>query len=313
MNPFFQEVYKGLTAPFKQLSSKYFYDAAGDKIFEEIMDCPEYYLTNCELEVMATQSNGIIDAIQQHHPAFDVIELGPGNAKKSFYFLQEMQRRQVPFTYFPIDISENVIQQLESTLPQQLPGIRIGALPGEYLQMLKKARQLSKRPKLVLFMGANIGNFSPGDAALFIRELRSLLAPGDMLLTGFDLVKDPRIILAAYNDRAGVTKRFNLNLLHRMNRELEANFVLSQFDHFPTYDPQTGTCKSFLVSLQKQEVRLGEADFIHFEEGEPILTENSQKYTLPWIEEMARTSGFTVSRHFFDEKHWFTDSLWRCS
>lgn len=312
MNAFYQDVYNGLTAPFKQLSSKYFYDATGDSIFEEIMDCPEYYLTNCELEILSQQSGAIIDAILCHHSGWDVVELGPGNAKKSGFFLREMMQRGILFTYFPIDISENVIRQLEQTLPQHIPGVRVHPLPGEYLQMLGRVPQFSNRPRLVLFMGANIGNFSPGEARDFIRELRKLLTPGDLLLIGFDLVKDPRIILAAYNDRAGVTRRFNLNLLHRMNRELEANFEPARFEHFPTYDPQTGACKSYLVSLADQEVRLGEADFIRFAKGEPILTENSQKYSLAQIGAMAALNGFKVLKHFSDQQAWFTDSLWQC-
>lgn len=312
MNQFYQDVLKGLSAPFKQLDSKYFYDQQGDRIFEEIMDCPEYYLTNCELEILSRQSSAIIDAALAHHPSFDVIELGAGNAMKSCFFLKELMRKEVPFTYFPIDISANVIRQLEQDLPVTLPGIGVQALQGEYLDMLRRVHALSKRSKLVLFLGANIGNFSVEKAGQFCREIRKQLSPGDLLLVGFDLAKDPRTILAAYNDRAGITKRFNINLLHRMNRELEADFDTAQFDHFPTYDPQTGTCKSYLVSLRDQYVRLGEADFVFFKKGEPILTENSQKYTLAQIETMAVQCGYQLCRHFFDSRNWFVDSLWEC-
>lgn len=312
MNQFYQDVFKGLSAPFKQLDSKYFYDQHGDQIFEEIMDCPEYYLTNCELEILSQQSNAIIDAALAHHPQFDVVELGAGNAMKSCFFLKELMRLEVPFTYFPIDISANVIRQLEHDLPQTIPGIQLQALQGEYLDQLRRVHALSKCKKLVMFLGANIGNFSVEKARLFCQEIRKQLSPGDLLLVGFDLAKDPRTILAAYNDKAGITKRFNINLLHRINRELEANFDTTQFDHYPTYDPQTGTCKSYLVSLQDQYVRLGEADFIFFKRGEPILTENSQKYTLAQIETLAVQCGYQVGRHFFDSRHWFVDSLWEC-
>lgn len=313
MNQFYQDVLKGLSAPFKQLDSKYFYDQQGDRIFEEIMECPEYYLTNCELEILSQQSSAIVDAALAHHPQFDVVELGAGNAMKSSFFLKELMKQEVPFTYFPIDISANVIRQLEHDLPVTIPGIRLQALQGEYLDMLRRVNALSERSKLVLFLGANIGNFSVEKARQFCREIRKQLSPGDLLLIGFDLAKDPRTILAAYNDRAGITKRFNINLLHRMNRELEANFDTAQFDHFPTYDPQTGACKSYLVSLQDQHVRLGEADFIFFKKGEPILTENSQKYTLAQIETMAAQCSYQVGRHFFDSRHWFVDSLWECA
>ena len=312
MNLFYQDVLKGLSAPFKQLDSKYFYDQQGDHIFEEIMQCPEYYLTGCEQEILSQQSGAIVDTILAHHSSFDVIELGAGNALKSSFLLREMMYKKIPFTYFPVDISANVIQQLQQELPAAIPGIRIQALQGEYMDGLGRAGTLSKQSKLVLFLGANIGNFSPEKGRLFCREIRRLLSPGDLLLTGFDLAKDPRTILAAYNDKAGITKRFNLNLLHRINRELEADFDPAQFDHYPTYDPQTGACKSYLVSLQDQQVRLGEADFIFFKKGEPILTENSQKYTLAQIETLVVQGGYGLCRHFFDLKEWFVDSLWEC-
>ncbi len=310
MNTFFEDVLQGLSAPLKQLDSKYFYDKEGDRLFEEIMKCPEYYLTNCELEILSKQSGFIIDSISSFHKDFDVIELGAGNAFKSSLFLKELFQRKVAFTYFPIDISENIIQLLEEQLPLAIAGINMHALCGEYLDMLQKASVLTKRNKLVLFLGSNIGNFSKYEAQQFCMKIRDHLAPGDILLTGFDLAKNPRTILDAYNDKAGITKQFNLNLLNRINRELEADFKPSQFDHYPVYDPQTGACKSYLVSMQDQVVCIGEADFIFFNEGEPILTEISQKYKIDEIEKMADECGFKLLNNFCDSRKWFTDSLW---
>jgi L-histidine N-alpha-methyltransferase len=310
MNKFFLDVFKGLSAPLKHLDSKYFYDETGDRLFQEIMDCPEYYLTKCELEILSKQSHSIIDFMLSRHESFDVVELGAGNALKSGYFLRELIHKNVPFTYYPIDISFNVISLLEKELPEAIPRLKMHTLCGEYIEMLKKASALSDRPKVILFLGSNIGNFSPESAAQFFIEIKRHLNPGDMLLTGFDLKKDPRVILNAYNDKAGITRQFNLNLLHRINRELEADFKTSQFDHFPTYDPQTGACKSYLVSLQDQVVRIGEADFITFREGEPISTEISQKYSLDEIEGMADQGGYKLMNNFFDSRNWFVDSLW---
>ena len=310
MNTFFKDVLTGLSAPMKRLDSKYFYDKEGDRLFEEIMNCPEYYLTNCELEILSSQSSIIIEAISSFHKEFDVVELGAGNALKSRYFLQELVRKNIPFTYFPIDISQNVIRLLQEEMPVAIPGLDMHALHGEYLDMLQNAGALTNRNKVVLFLGSNIGNFSRNQALQFCREIRKHLAPGDLLLTGFDLAKNPRTILDAYNDKAGFTKQFNLNLLHRINRELEADFNPEQFDHYPVYDPQTGSCKSYLVSTVDQVVRIGEADFIFFKEGEPILTEISQKYRIDEIEQMAAGSGYKLVNNFYDSKKWFTDSLW---
>lgn len=310
MNTFYEDVLRGLSASAKHLESKYFYDKEGDRLFGEIMKCPEYYLTNCELEILSKQSRSIIDTISSYHKEFDVVELGAGNALKSSFFLKELLLNKVSFTYFPIDISGNIIQSLEEELPVSIPGIRMHGLRGEYLEMLQKASALSIRNKLVLFLGSNIGNFSKDEAKQFCIDIREHLAPGDMLLTGFDLAKNPHTIMDAYNDKAGITKHFNLNLLQRINRELEADFNLLQFDHYPVYDPQTGSCKSFLVSLQEQVVCIGEADFIYFKEGETIRTEISQKYSIDAIEKMAGDCGYKMLNNFFDNKNWFTDSLW---
>ncbi len=311
MNSFYEDVFSSLSAPVKTLESKYFYDAAGDRLFEQIMASPEYYLTNCELEILSETSSEIIQAITAFYPAFDVVELGAGNAMKSGFFLKEMKKRSIPFTYFPVDISQNVISLLEEKLPLEIPGLRMHTLNGEYIDMLQKASALSTRNKLVLFLGSNVGNFSTEQARNFFRKVREQLNPGDMILTGFDLAKNPATILAAYNDRLGVTKAFNFNLLKRINRELDADFKPEQFDHYPSYDPGTGACKSFLVSLQDQVVRIGEADFIFFKEGETIQTEISHKYRVDQVEQLADKCGYELVDNFYDSKKWFVDSLWK--
>ena len=308
---FIKDVLAGLSASPKKLQSKYFYDAAGDKLFQEIMNCPEYYLTNCEMEIFSEQTAAIVQTLIGNFESFDLIELGAGDATKSVFLLQELLSKKVDFTYLPIDISSNVIQQLEQNLPQKLPGLQMHGLNGDYFDMLKEASQLSSRPKVVLFMGSNIGNMPVKEAQQFCQALRHQLSPNDLLIIGFDLKKNPKTILAAYNDAAGITKNFNLNLLKRINRELEADFDLKQFDHYPTYDPATGACKSYLVSLKKQQVKLGE-HLIGFEENELIDMEVSQKYHLQETDALAKQAGFEPVAHFFDGKKWFVDVVWEC-
>jgi uncharacterized SAM-dependent methyltransferase len=203
-----------------------------------------------------------------------------------------------------------VIGLLEDTLPDQLPGLQMKGIAGEYFEGLKKTDKAG-RMKLVMFMGSTIGNMLPPDALAFCRELRSRLNPGDMVLIGFDLKKNPQTILAAYNDAGGITKKFNINLLKRINRELGANFNTAKFMHYPTYDPQTGACKSFLVSLAKQEVHIGEVT-ISFEKDEPVYMEISQKYNVKETEEMAMSAGFKPVSYYYDSKKSFTDVLWQC-
>ncbi|CAL1517650.1 L-histidine N(alpha)-methyltransferase [Chitinophaga sp. MM2321] len=309
---FYNDVVKGLTAPQKYLDPKYFYDAAGDQLFQQIMQCHEYYLTGCEMEILSDQSATIAAALEKYAGTFDVVELGAGDATKSIRLLQQLHTNGIDYTYFPIDISGNVIRQLETTLPVKLPQLQLRGLNGEYFDMLQLVNGYSTKKKVLLFMGANIGNFNMATARSFCQQLRQYLQPGDLLLTGFDLKKHPQIILNAYNDSAGITRAFNFNLLQRINRELQADFNLSKFEHFPTYDPGTGACKSYLVSLEQQAVHIGTDVSITFRENEALYMEISQKYTPEETDQLAAQTGFKPVARFFDSKKWFVDCLWKC-
>jgi uncharacterized SAM-dependent methyltransferase len=210
----------------------------------------------------------------------------------------------------PIDISENVISYLNVTLPVTLPGLQITGLNGEYFDMLEKAASISNKRKVVLFLGSNIGNMPVSEAEAFCRNLNNHLSAGDMLLIGFDLKKNPKTVLAAYNDKGGITKRFNFNLLERINRELDGDFNLNQFEHYPTYDPEIGSCKSYLVSLADQQVKIKRLEPIHFAKDECIFMEISQKFTVSQTDQLAKNNGFKPVNHFFDNKKWFIDVIW---
>ncbi|MFC4210926.1 L-histidine N(alpha)-methyltransferase [Pedobacter lithocola] len=307
---FLQETLAGLSAEPKRMFSKYFYDEVGDHIFQQIMDMEEYYLTNAEMEIMQYQASGLADAISTENEAFDLIELGAGDATKSIHLLKMLLAKNLNFKYYPIDFSEHVIDDLELNLPIKLPELEFEGLNGDYFDMLKKAAEISERKKVVLFMGANIGNMNVNEAKEFCLSLKQLLSPNDILIIGFDLKKNPHQILAAYNDRAGITRSFNLNLLSRINRELDGNFDLNAFEHYASYDPETGACKSYLISLKNQVVNIGSAA-IHFSENEFILMEISQKYSLNEIDELAQSSGFQLVIYFTDQQKYFVDAVWR--
>ena len=311
MDNFLKDVLKGLQSSPKYLQSKYFYDKKGDELFQKIMASDEYYLTNCEMEIFTTQTAAIADAVMDEQQPLDVIEFGAGDATKSSYLLKELLKRKATGTYFPIDISDNIIQLLNKTLPPMLPGLNIHGLNGEYFSMLSKANEISNNKKLVLFLGANIGNFKFNEMPQFCSRLRNELSQGDLVLIGFDLKKHPRKIRNAYDDTQGFTRQFNLNLLTRINRELHANFDTEQFDHYASYDPDNGACKSYLVSLAKQDVYIGENNLIHFEKDETIFMEISQKYSIEVINNTALESGFTPVAYFFDGNKYFTDVIWR--
>ncbi|OQP39957.1 dimethylhistidine N-methyltransferase [Niastella yeongjuensis] len=310
---FYKDVIAGLRAEQKYLQSKYFYNAKGDRLFQEIMRCEEYYPFSSELEIFSQRTAELVTAITDQTGSFDLIELGAGDCTKSGYLLKELLKRQVEFTYMPIDISANIISYLVGKLPIAVPGVQVMGLHGEYGEMLAKASALSCRRKVILFLGSNLGNMLPDQALAFSRTLRSHLQQKDMVIVGLDLKKDPRTILAAYNDKAGITKQFNLNLLERINKELKADFDLTNFAHYPTYDPVTGSCKSYLISQSDQVVQItnkGSFEKIHFKKGEAIYMEVSQKYTTSEIDQMAMKAGFKTAAQFYDSKAWFVDTLW---
>ncbi|HYJ64467.1 MAG TPA: L-histidine N(alpha)-methyltransferase, partial [Parafilimonas sp.] len=268
--------------------------------------------TNCEMEILKMQSPDIASTIFASEKNFDVVELGAGDCSKSIYLLRQIFRRNKNFTFFPVDISTHVIDLIEEDLPKKVRGLNIHGLNGEYIEMLKQANYISAKRKLVLFMGSNIGNMNHEQSIAFCKEVRTCLQPGDCLLIGFDLKKDPQIILNAYNDKQGVTREFNLNLLRRINAELNADFTIENFKHFPVYNPESGECKSYLVSMCKQKVSIGDTEIIEFDEYETIHTEISVKYSIEQINEIAHLSGFETIEHFYDSKDWFVDVLWQC-
>jgi len=311
MNQFLDDVLDGLQATPKYLQSKYFYDKKGDELFQKIMSCDEYYLTDYELEIFSTQTAELANIIINQHQTFDVVELGPGNAIKSMYLLKELVNKNALSTYFPVDISNNIIRLLYKRLPEELPQLAIHGLNGEYLEMLTSAKKISDKIKVVLFLGSNIGNISIEEVPQFCRQLRSKLSKGDMVLIGMDLKKNPKKILAAYNDSQGYTREFNLNLLRRINRELNADFSLNDFEHYATYDPGSGACKSYLVSRKAQRVNIADVTIV-FEKDEAIFMEISQKYTIAQSNEIALKSGFEPIANFFDKRKYFVDVIWKC-
>lgn len=305
----FNDIIIGLRQTPKKLPSKYFYDTKGDKLFQDIMNSPEYYLTDCELEIFTTQSQRMVDLISNSDEPFDLIELGPGDCLKSFHLLQKLIQGKKKFTYVPIDISENIVRYLKGTLPVELPGLHVNGLKGDYFDMLDKATAISGNRKIILCLGGNIGNMPKDEAILFLNELHGHLVTGDIVILGFDLVKNPNIIRAAYDDGAGITGRFNLNLLERINRELDADFNLDLFEHFCTYNPENGACKSYLISLADMEIHI-QGEIIRFKKDEFIWMEISQKYTISQINELAYLAGFLPLDNLLDSKNWFTDTIW---
>ena len=309
---FARDVMHGLSESPKYLPSKYFYDKTGDRLFQEIMELEEYYLTRCEFEIFQNSKQEFLNHFLAQSKAFDLIEFGAGDGKKTKVLLEHFMERGADFTYKPIDISANALDSLESDLRHGMPQLKLETLQGEYFSVLSQLDKTSDRTKVVLFLGSNIGNFLRPVALDFLKQLANTLKKGDMLLLGVDLVKDPTVISKAYNDSKGITARFNLNLLHRINSELAANFDLDKFSHFPLYNPISGTSRSFLISRERQTVTIEKLNAsFHFNAWEPIHTEYSHKYRLEELDQLAESSGFETVEHYFDARKYFTDGIWR--
>ncbi len=305
-----EDVIAGLSGTPKKISSRWFYDEKGDKLFQDIMQLPEYYLTRAEYSVLSKNAKIIFSFFNFEKP-IQIVELGAGDGKKTRVLFNYLLAHERPFEYIPIDISQNALNQLENALKEEYSGINIQSIQTDYFTALKSEALQSDKSKLILFLGSNVGNLNESDAVDFFSKLHMALKPGDGVLIGFDRTKNPEIILAAYNDKAGVTRDFNLNLLSRLNRELGANFELKNWQHLPKYDDQKKSALSYLKSLKDQSVYFEKADkTFSFTEGELIHTEISRKFDLVDIQNLASVSGFKVAANFNHNEPLYTDSLW---
>ena len=305
---FKKDVLAGLSSSPKFLSSKYFYDEIGDELFVQIMNMPEYYLTNSEFEIFSTKSNELINAFDvNENEVFELIELGAGDGTKTKELLKELINSEYNFKYVPIDISQHALDNLEETLAKELPDLEVEKQQGDYFGVLSSLKE-RKSKKVVLFLGSNIGNLTDDLSANFLNQLNNSLNKNDVLLLGVDLIKPVEVVLPAYNDTAGITAKFNLNLLHRMNKELGANFNINQFKHDPCYTEEEGIAKSYLTSKIDQivEVKAINKQF-KFIAGEKIHTEISRKYNDEIISNILEETSFNIKTRITDTKEYFAD------
>ncbi len=311
---FADDILNGLSLIPKSLSSKYFYDDEGSRLFQEIMKLPEYYLTRAEFEIFQAQSPDIFEAFEADASAFDLIELGAGDGTKTSLLVEHFLEQHTDFSFVPIDISSEALNLLTEKFTEKFPDLKIQAEQGDYFRTLETFKEKSDRKKIILFLGSNIGNFSQSQALDFFKHLHEVMNPQDLIFIGFDLHKNPKTILRAYDDANGITAKFNLNLLKRINRELGANFNTEEFSHYAAYHPTEHAARSFLISQKQQTVHIETLNqSFEFEKWEPIFMEVSQKYNLQMIEELARKSGFEIVKNFFDSNNFYTNSLWKPS
>jgi L-histidine N-alpha-methyltransferase len=303
-----EDVEQGLASSHKTLPCKLFYDQAGSALFEQITELPEYYLTRTELEILRERGGEIAEEVR---PGVTVVELGSGTATKTTTLLQAFSRRQMRVPYFPVDISPAALAEARERVESQCSRVSVRPVVADFSHGFAFLRTIPGR-KLVLYLGSSIGNFDPGPAIEMLSQIRSQLTSGDALLLGTDLVKDPAILVPAYDDAQGVTEQFDKNILARLNRELGANFDLDFFRHVAIWNPAKSRMEINLESLRPQVVDLGLLNrSVSFANGERIHTENSYKYTMPMVREMLKTSGFSLDATWFDHRTWFALHLAR--
>lgn len=310
---FAADVRAGLTAPRKWLPPRWFYDDVGSALFDTICFLPEYYVTRAETEVLTSFRHEIIASFGPH---VRLVELGSGMARKTRILLDVLAERESEIAYAPVDVDAAMLERSGRDLLSEYPRLRVLALCSDFS---RPSIPLSALPHhrartVVLFLGSTIGNLDPDAAIAMLRDLRAALHPGDALLLGTDLRKDRKILEAAYDDALGVTASFNLNLLQRINRELQGHFDLASFAHRALYDETLGRIEMHLVSKGEQRVRIDALDLgIAFAEGETIHTENSYKYDAATLRMLAERSGFTFQSTWTDARRWFADSLFVAS
>ena len=308
---FARDVRAGLTATRKSIPPKYFYDELGSRLFEAICCLPEYYLTRAESEILRNNADEIVSSVEG---TIRLLELGSGSAEKTRFLIEALLSKQPQLHYLPVDISDSSLELSSQRLLRLYPGLRITGFAADYFTALqalaKRVPADQDRRTVALFLGSNIGNFGRDESREFLRAVRKLLRPEDALLLGADLKKSPDVLIPAYDDALGVTAAFNLNLLARINRELDGNFDVRKFQHSAVYNEELGRIEIHLVSLEPQVVRIRAIDLeVAFRKGETIRTENSYKFDIEQLSVIARDTGFSLSKTWFDSAGLFSFNL----
>jgi dimethylhistidine N-methyltransferase len=296
---FRRDVLAGLSQPVKSLPCKYFYDEQGAALFECICELPEYYPTRTEVEILRRNMNEIVSLLGS---SCSLLELGSGSGVKTRLLLDRLES---PASYIPVDVARRQLLDCSAQLTRDYPGLPVLPVCADYTkQFVLPELPSNSRQTVAFFPGSTIGNFEPHEAAQFLRRMARLCQPEGGLLVGVDLKKDPDVLKAAYDDVEGVTAEFNLNLLARANRELEADFNIDSFEHCAFYNEAVGRIEMHLVSRRPQVVHVSGQAF-SFAEGESIVTEYSYKYSLDQFSHLAAGAGLATLRCWTDEHSWF--------
>jgi L-histidine N-alpha-methyltransferase len=302
------DVLAGLSASPKYLQSKYFYDDVGSALFDAITALPEYYLTRAETEILREWGWEIVRALGN---PIEFVELGSGSAVKTRVLIEEALRVQRTLRYSPIDISAQALRASADALTRDYSGLEVAAVEDDYFSVLGTSKLRREGKVLVMFMGSNIGNYEPSAAVDLLSAIARTLKPGDGLLLGADLKKDPRILQLAYDDPAGVTAAFNKNLLARVNRELGGTFDVHAFEHVARYEEEYGRVASYLRARRAQHAYIEALDItVAFGASEMIHTESSYKYSSGDLQALGQSAGLALTRTWTDSQERFSVNLY---
>jgi L-histidine Nalpha-methyltransferase len=303
------DVLDGLTRPFKELPPKHFYDARGAELFDRICELPEYYPTRAERTILEHNAGELATLTA----AAELVELGSGTASKTRVLLDALQDAGTLVRYVPVDVTEQMVRECATQLTEEYPGLQVHGMIGDFERHLGEVPEAAG-PRIVAFLGGTIGNFPPGSRRRVLRQISSLLGAGDHLLLGTDLVKDPAVLQAAYDDAEGVTAEFNRNVLRVLNRELGANFEPEDFEHVALFDPEHEWIEMRLRARREHTTLVRELGLpVHFQEGEEMRTEISAKFTSERIEGDLAAAGLELVRLFTDPEELFALALARRS
>ncbi len=304
-----QAVRRGLLHQPKFLLCQFLYDTEGSELFEQICDLPEYYLTRTEDAILNEEAESMVEGWSEPPT---MVELGSGSSTKTRRLIEAALEAYGELHYVPIDVSPTILEQSAHQLVDEYSNLRVTGYATDYHTALHELNQHLSGPKLIVFLGSSLGNFDREEASELLLQIAKSMRTEDRFVLGTDLVKAPEILEAAYDDAQGVTKLFNTNILTRLNRELGANFDLNRFDYQARFNPEMNRVEMFQVSLADQEVRIPGAKLtVRFDKGEAIHTENSHKYTLELLQELAERAGFIEEQYWNDKDQLFRVQRWK--
>ena len=303
---FADEIFSSLNRDSKYINPKFFYDKRGSSLFEKICDLPEYYLTRTEIEILKNLKS---DLSQFLDDSFRLVELGSGSSTKTRLILDIFAKIQSSIEYFPIDISE-ILTESSELLQRDYPDLEITGIIDTYEGGLEFIEKYDDKKNLIIFLGSSFGNFTPKEGKIFLQKINSKMKNEDLFLIGLDLVKDKKILEDAYDDAQGITAQFNLNVLSRINDELDADFVLNDFKHIAKYNEKDQRVEMYLKSLVNQSIIISKANLsLKLTEGELIHTEHSHKYKISQIKELMDETGFNIKQNWLDVNNHYALTL----